>query len=177
MQVDYNEYGERNFVFSVIYQEQNLSDQKLLDLEVHYIEQYNSYHNGYNQTLGGLGSQGYKHSETVRKNQSQLMSEKYQGENNPFYGKKHTEETKDKISKKNKGRLKGIPKSTQQREKMSKSSPNKISVIVDGVHYHSAGEAARQTGISHKTILNRARSNNRKFDNYLIVGEKQSCLD
>ena len=35
------------------------------------------------------------------------MSEKFKGKNNPFYGKKHTEETKQKISKNRKGQCSG----------------------------------------------------------------------
>jgi hypothetical protein len=35
------------------------------------------------------------------------MSEKFSGENNPFYGKHHSEETKKKISESRKGKLIG----------------------------------------------------------------------
>ena len=43
------------------------------------------------------------------------------GDLNPFYGKKHTEETKLKISEKNKGHSynKGIPKSDEHKKKLS----------------------------------------------------------
>ena len=42
-------------------------------------------------------------------------------ENNPMYGKTHTIETKKKISISKKGQGKGIPKSAEQKEKMSKA--------------------------------------------------------
>ena len=35
------------------------------------------------------------------------MSNKFSGENNPFYGKHHTEETKKKISEARKGKTQG----------------------------------------------------------------------
>ncbi len=43
------------------------------------------------------------------------------GDLNPFYGKKHTDTTKQKISKKNKGHSynKGIPKTAEHRKKIS----------------------------------------------------------
>jgi hypothetical protein len=42
-------------------------------------------------------------SEEQKKKQSELMKGKYDGNKNPFYGKKHTDETKDKIRKSRKG--------------------------------------------------------------------------
>lgn len=58
-----------------------------------------------NQSFGGEGSSGYKLSNKTKKR----MSEQRQGENNSFYGKKHSRETKDHISKirKEKGLAKG----------------------------------------------------------------------
>ena len=58
------------------------------------------------------------------------------GENNSFYGKRHTQETKDKISKMNKGRL----------------PPNVKRVKIEGVEYRSRAEAARELGL-HLTVV------------------------
>ena len=49
------------------------------------------------------------------------MSEAKKGENNPLFGKHRSEDTRIKISEANKGRLKGIPKSDEQRRKISES--------------------------------------------------------
>jgi hypothetical protein len=43
------------------------------------------------------------------------------GENNGMYGKNHSEETRKKISESKKGQLKGIPKSSETKLKMSQS--------------------------------------------------------
>lgn len=56
-----------------------------------------------NRTDGGEGVSGWIPSEEWRKKKSDSMK----GENNPFYGKRHTEETKESISNKNKGKLAG----------------------------------------------------------------------
>ena len=70
---------------------------------------------GYNQTAGGEGMLGWHHteesrakiiesnhtrgvSEETKKKQSESHKGKYDGEKNPFYGRKHTEESKIKQS-------------------------------------------------------------------------------
>lgn len=53
-----------------------------------------------NRTNGGDGVSGWVPSNEWRKNKSNSMK----GENNPFYGKCHTKESKELISLKNKGR-------------------------------------------------------------------------
>lgn len=71
-------YGWDNFSCEII----ECCDDKenLLELEKYYIKKFNSYKpNGYNMTLGG---------------------EKMFGENNPFFGKKHTQQTKLLLSEK-----------------------------------------------------------------------------
>ena len=47
-----------------------------------------------NQSFGGEGSSGFRFSDEVKKN----MSNQRKGENNAFYGKKHTPYTKNRIS-------------------------------------------------------------------------------
>ena len=81
------------------------------ELEIKYIKKYNSFYNGYNGTTGGKN--GYIVSDETKQRQSEShkafynseegkklkeeYSKKMQGENNPFYGKKHTKETCNKI--------------------------------------------------------------------------------
>lgn len=72
------------------------------------------------------------------------------GVNNPFFGKKHSQETKNKLSEKMKG----------------KKPTNITPVMIDNIVYESLAEASRQTGIPSPTILWRIRSKNIKYKNY-----------
>lgn len=57
----------------------------------------------YNIIIGGkdVGMSGYKHSDITK----DKISKSVTGENNPFYNKKHSDITKEKISKTNTGRI------------------------------------------------------------------------
>ena len=75
-----------------------------------------------NLTMGGDGS--YFISEEQRKE----FSKKVSGKNNPFYGKKHTEETKKLISERGKGRK--MPESHKKscRERMKNYKPTQETI-------------------------------------------------
>ena len=73
------------------------------------------------------------------------------GTNNHFFGKKHSEETKKKLSENRKG------------IKPANIKP----VSIEDVVYESLAEASRQTGIPSPTILWRIKSKNTKYLKYL----------
>lgn len=73
------------------------------------------------------------------------------GENNPFFGKQHSDETKKKLSEARKGTYHG---------------EQNIPIIIDGVEYRSAGEASKVLNTPMVTIRWRVLSKNKKFDNY-----------
>lgn len=77
-----------------------------------------------------------------------------EGENNPFYGKKHSEKTKKLISESRKGNYGG--------------SQN-IKFMISGIEYFSLGEASNKLGIPITTIRWRLKSKNKKFDNYKYI--------
>lgn len=106
LQRAWNKYGEDNFEFSIV---EECCEDELDDREIYWIAEYDSYHNGYNQTLGGGGARGYKHSEETKKKKSEASSgEKAYwygkcGEQHPAFGRKHTDEEKMRISESHKG--------------------------------------------------------------------------
>jgi group I intron endonuclease len=74
------------------------------------------------------------------------------GESNPFYGKKHSNETKRKLSEKRTGTYNG---------------EQNIPIIIDNIEYRSAGEASKKLNIPMVTIRWRVLSKNKKFENYI----------
>ena len=73
------------------------------------------------------------------------------GMNNPFFGKQHSDKTKNKLSEKRLGKYDG---------------EQNIPIIIDDVEYRSAGEASKVLNIPMVTIRWRVRSKNKKFNNY-----------
>lgn len=73
------------------------------------------------------------------------------GVNNPFFGKKHSDETKNKLREKRIGVYTG---------------EQNIPIIIDDVEYRSAGEASKILNIPMATVRWRVISKNKKFDNY-----------
>lgn len=98
-------YGENNFTIRII--EDNIPQEMLDDKEIYYISKYNTFREGYNNTVGGGGTKHYKHTdiskhkigETVIRNKNKI----------------YTPERAMKISKANKG----VPKSLEHRRKLS----------------------------------------------------------
>lgn len=95
LQSSWNKYGESAFEFSLIAE----SDaEHLNELEVEYIRRFDTVvPNGYNMTLGGEGTRGFKWSEESRSMVSKSRKGKQIGVDAPFYGKKHEAETLEKL--------------------------------------------------------------------------------
>lgn len=125
-------YGWNNFEHLII--ASNLSKQEAEFMEQKLIAQYstNNQQYGYNLTSGG-GAGIFRHSEESKK----LMSEHTKGKLNPMYGKHHTEETKQKISK----ALSNHPNTSKR-----------VLCIETNEVYPSSREAERQLGIPHYSI-------------------------
>lgn len=124
---------------------------------------------GYNIKLGGSN---HTHSEETKKKigeanklalqgnkwseaQKELMSNMFKGEGNPFFGKHHTEETKQKISQNRKGKMSGIQhplfgkhRTKEELEKISINRQGKggkqVLCIETGEIFNCMMDAARQ---------------------------------
>lgn len=102
------------------------------------------------------GKKNEKHSEWMKNN-------------NPFKGKTHTNETKEKISVKN-----SKPKSEEHKKKISQSligniPGNIVKVEIDGIIYESLTEASEKLNVNYSTLRNRIKSKSKKFVNYKIL--------
>lgn len=126
-------YGKENFIIEPI--DFAETREELNEKEIHYISEYNSLEDGYNMTMGGEGGNTYinksdeemkaisgKISTALRKNNGNRGQ--FVGPKNSMYGKHHTPETKEKMSKALKGK------------KFSKEHNKKISEYYRGRKKH-----------------------------------------
>lgn len=77
-------YGVENFLFDVIAKipfdtKEELND-VLKQLEIYYISLYDTFHNGYNATIGGDGISYYEHSEETKQKLKERQIEKWKDE-------------------------------------------------------------------------------------------------
>lgn len=100
-------------------------------------------------------------SEETKKKLSEI-GKTWVGPLNPFFGRKHTEESIEKMKLSHKGQKPSVF--------------NRISI--DNVEYDSCADASRKLGILISTISFRVRSKNPKFDNYKllerVIGKKNN---
>lgn len=92
-------YGKEAFSVETLYEA--VSHKELLSVEKGLIAQYGTYAtaNGYNQTLGGEGVFGLKWKpEALEKARARVKAWLSVPENHPMYGKKHSEESRRRMS-------------------------------------------------------------------------------
>lgn len=93
-------YGWENFDIIILELfDLNISNQELLNIESKYIIKFNSTNPdiGYNITKYSKDTTGYKHTEETKNKISKKAIGRYIGDKNPFWGKHHSQESKNKI--------------------------------------------------------------------------------
>ena len=174
-----NKYGYDNFEFKVLEEIQNDNLEefnfKLNELEIYYIDKFNTYTDGYNVTLGGDGSCGYeisdKHKEAISKARKGVpLSEEHKlkikmfmsSENNPNIGRIQSEESKLKHSQFMQGRYIGEknPMYGKKREDLTKRNLQgsirvcQLDLETGGLIkiWNSLRECSRETGFNRSCI-------------------------
>ena len=96
---------------------------------------------------------GKKRADELKQNLSTIASSR-NGNENPFYGKKHTEESKDKIREAN-----------LNKKVLSQLKP----FTVNNVIYLSLSDASKELNIHLTTVRHRLISSNKKFEDYQYI--------
>ncbi len=91
--------------------------------EIYWIDYYDTFYNGYNMTTGGGGV-------TLFGEENGMYGSERFGELNPFYGKKHTQKSKDMIS----DSLTGVPLSQSHKDAVSKAGLEREKIYRKCVH-------------------------------------------
>jgi group I intron endonuclease len=92
-------HGWENFEHEIL--KENLTNEEANYWEQYYIKEYDSYKNGYNGTIGGNNApKTEEHKQKI--SQSNIGKHNHNGKLNPMYGKKLSNETKNKIREKQK---------------------------------------------------------------------------
>lgn len=163
-------YGRENFRYEVIHRQQFFTLEEatteLNRLEAYYIGYYDTYKNGYNSTIGGDGSRGYKADDITRAKLSVARK-----------GKKKPEGFGEKISKAQKGR----PKSTETRRRLSETKKNTGKKIVqydlEGNYirtWNNIDEVSKALGVCRESIAGccrgKSKSAHKSIWRYSISG-------
>lgn len=134
----FDKYGYDNFHHDIIGVVEASTKEELNfalnEWEKYYIEKYDSYYNGYNCTLGGDGTVGYKLSDDAKKK----IGDKHRGKKVSNETKKKRIETRQKT---------GYTHSEQTRKKMSESSKGKPK---DKAAVEKMKQTKKKNGISKK---------------------------
>ena len=89
-------YGIDNFEYKIIDEAKTIEE--LNEKEIFWIEKLNSITPyGYNLCKGGNNTLGYNHKEESKEKMRLSKKGTFKGEDNPFFGKKHTLETRQKM--------------------------------------------------------------------------------
>jgi group I intron endonuclease len=135
-------YGNSNFIIELLFECDNKKE--ALNKEIFYIKEYNSYTDGYNSTLGGeSGVSTGKHAD-------------FSGEKNPFYGKKHSNETKLKISQREYTKNDNhhwYKTKTKTSFKEGEQHPHSIQIIINGIKYGSIQQACKILNLHRRKVI------------------------
>lgn len=140
--------------------EENIPANLISEREQYWVAFFNSvYPNGYNKTFGGIGNIVVS-DDTREKMRENALERDMSGENNPMYGKHHTDETKAAISIKMSGENgsmygrppanKGVPHTEEELAKMSAASKGENNPFYGKHHTEESKEKNRQAHLGKK---------------------------
>ena len=137
-----------NFVWEIIYQSYD-GHHTIKFMEPYFIKQYNSFHCGYNSTLGGDGVLGHKHSEESKEKIKIALQ-----------GKKHSKDWCDNMSKslKGKSRLDILGDTNPMRnpivmsKRKGENHPKAVPIKLNGISYGCKRQAMKELNLSKRQL-------------------------
>lgn len=148
-------YGEQKFSIELI--EVVESAERAYELEIFYIKEYNTKApNGYNLTDGGDGIFGWNITDEYREQCSFRTKDLHKNKKVGMYGKKHTNETRKKMSESSKGNQNCLGRVLSEETKFKISESNKGKKHTDETrkkisenHHNVSGEKNPMYGKKH----------------------------
>lgn len=173
----YNKYGKESLEFSLLEDLSGLSPEEILDKEQKYLDSLD-WGMALNMCKDSRGGQIVEEANERRRNSLRDYyknnPDALRGENNPFYGKNHSQSSKDSISRANSGKIrseefkkqksefmsnrKGVHHSEDHKDKLRDklkggNNPMAIETIVNGVSYPTKREALKALGLKYNYQL------------------------
>jgi group I intron endonuclease len=167
----FNKYGAESLIFTII--EEVEDKEKMLAYEQAHIDKVNPELNICRIAGNTLG---YGHTLETKEKQRRKKDGVYLGKNNPFFGKTHSDEQKQKWSEDRKGNYKSMDKARLASiEKIKRAVLN----IDTGIKFESIKEAAEHYNLK-STHITRVCVGKRKHTGgyaweYIIQGEGTTC--
>lgn len=156
-----NEYQNRNYVVSAnVYSRIKNEVSELMSKKV------KNYSKETRKLIGEKISKKLKGRPSIKKGVPTPKHSEWMKENNPFRGKTHSEEHKQKLKE-----INSKPKSEETKKKISETLKgnkpgNMRQVEIGSIVYESLTEASKQLNLSLSTVKNRLKSNSNKFKNW-----------
>lgn len=123
LQNSVNKHGLENFIFEII---EECGKELLIEREQYWIDELDSYNNGYNSRPIASNMLNFVFSTESKEKMKKSHKGLQNGDKHPLYGKKHSEETKEKIRKSKIGKkLSEETKSKMSKIRKGRSSPMK----------------------------------------------------
>lgn len=149
-------YGWGNMTHEVLFTEltKEAAEQKEIELIAQYKSNLREY--GYNNSIGGeCASLGSRHK--LNLTPIERMRRGMKGEKNPFFGKTHTKEVRELLSKLKKGKPsqnkgKQCPDDVKKKIMLSNPDRKKVICIETRKIYNSIHEAARENNLDRKNL-------------------------
>lgn len=140
-------YGEDSFKYEIVYETDCLDDLNLAE-QAWICKENCLAPKGYNLVHGGGNTKGYSHTDETKELMRSLKLGGYLGKDNPFYGKRHSKETRERLSKAHIGK-----KLTEtHRSKIAEANKVKVRNVTTGEIFDSVKEASQSVGVAPSNV-------------------------